>query len=119
MREDCKHFQSRTFPNGDAIRKCELGLAPEAPWRCPEECPSFERRRSTAGWGHNAIVTEPTPPEPVGLGDDDSIAALLSEVSDIFESSAPEIMAEVEAERAKRKNRNRGKRKFKRGKSDN
>lgn len=116
MREECKHFSSRTFPNGDAIRKCELNLAPEAPWRCPTDCPKFERRLMSAGWGQNALVTEPTPPDPAGLGDDDSIAALLSEVSDIFESSAPDIVAEVEAEKAKRANKNRGKRKFKRGK---
>ena len=30
MREECKFFESRTYPNGDAVRKCDLDLAPEA-----------------------------------------------------------------------------------------
>ena len=40
MREECKHFQSRTYSSGEVARFCELDLAPEAPWRCPENCPS-------------------------------------------------------------------------------
>ena len=44
MRTECKHFESRTYPNGDTVRKCNLDLAPDAPWRCPEHCPRYERR---------------------------------------------------------------------------
>ena len=43
MREDCRHFESRTYEGGEVARFCVLDLAPEAPWRCPENCPSYER----------------------------------------------------------------------------
>ena len=44
MREECKNFESRTYANGETVRKCDLDLAPEAPWRCPDDCPRYERR---------------------------------------------------------------------------
>ena len=44
MREECVHFQSRTYASGEAARFCRLDLAPEAPWRCPDNCPSYKRR---------------------------------------------------------------------------
>ena len=31
MRTECKHFESRTYANGDTMRRCNLGLAPDAP----------------------------------------------------------------------------------------
>ena len=44
MREDCAHYESRTYDDdGEVARFCTLGLAPEAPWRCPENCSSYER----------------------------------------------------------------------------
>ena len=30
MRTECKNFESRSYPNGDTVRKCDLDLAPEA-----------------------------------------------------------------------------------------
>ena len=42
MRENCRHFATRTYDDGEVARFCVLDLAPEAPWRCPENCPSFE-----------------------------------------------------------------------------
>ena len=42
MREDCRHFESRTYESGEVARFCVLGLAPQAPWRCPENCPGHE-----------------------------------------------------------------------------
>ena len=77
MRQNCKHFESRSYPNGDTVRKCNLDLAPEAPWRCPEDCPSFTKRRVDVNWSHGALITPETPDEPAGLGEDESIAALL------------------------------------------
>ena len=44
MRQDCKYFESRTYANGETVRKCDLDLAPEAPWRCPDDCPRYEPR---------------------------------------------------------------------------
>jgi hypothetical protein len=42
MRTECKHFESRTYATGDAVRKCNLDKAPDAPWRCPEPCDGYD-----------------------------------------------------------------------------
>jgi hypothetical protein len=102
MRQDCKHFESRTYPNGDTVRKCDLDLAPEAPWRCPDDCPKYEARLVDVNWSHGTLVTPSTPEEPPGLGSDESIGALLDEAEDIVNAAGPEIMAQVEAEQAAR-----------------
>ena len=102
MRQDCKHFESRSYPNGDTVRKCNLDLAPEAPWRCPDDCPSFTKRRLDVNWSHGSLVTPETPDEPVGLGDDDSIAALLDAAEDIINEAGPRVMADLDAEKAKK-----------------
>src|SRR5438552_268934 len=67
MRQDCKQFESRTYPNGETVRKCNLDLAPEAPWRCPEDCPKYERRLVDVNWSHGTLVTPATPDEPAEL----------------------------------------------------
>ncbi len=102
MRQDCKHFESRSYPNGDTVRKCDLDLAPEAPWRCPEDCPSFTKRRVDVNWSHGTLVTPETPDEPEGLGTDDSIAALLDAAEDIVNEAGSRVMADLDAERARR-----------------
>ncbi len=99
MRQDCKYFESRTYANGDTVRKCDLDLAPEAPWRCPDDCPKYTPRLVDVNWNHGTLVTPPTPDEPPGLGEDESIASLLDEAEDIVNAAGPEIVAEVEAER--------------------
>ena len=102
MRQDCKQFESRTYPNGETVRKCNLDLAPEAPWRCPEDCPKYERRLVDVNWSHGSLVTPKTPDEPVDLdkyGDD--VAALLDEAEDVINSAGPEILAEYQREQAK------------------
>ncbi len=108
MRQDCKYFESRTYANGDTVRKCDLDLAPEAPWRCPEDCPKFAARLVDVNWMHGTLVTPPTPDEPASLGADDSVGALLDEAEDIINAIGPEVMAEVEAERAEEQRRNSG-----------
>ncbi len=105
MRQECKYFESRTYPNGDTVRKCDLDLAPEAPWRCPDDCASYARRMADVDWRHGSLITPATPPEPKGLGEDDSIASLLDEAEDIINAAGPGILAEVEAEQAKAANR--------------
>jgi hypothetical protein len=99
MRTECKNFESRTYPNGDTVRKCNLDLAPDAPWRCPENCPKYERRLADVAWTHGSLVVPPTPPEPSGL-DDGSAAAVLDEAEDILNAVGASVRAEVEAERA-------------------
>jgi hypothetical protein len=101
MRQDCKHFESRTYPNGETVRKCDLDLAPEAPWRCPADCPRYERRMADVNWAHGTLVTPKTPDEPLGAldRDDGSVARLLDEAEEIVNSVGPEVMADVHAER--------------------
>ena len=108
MRQDCKYFESRTYANGETVRKCDLDLAPEAPWRCPDDCPKFTRRLADVNWSYGSLVTPETPPEPESLGTDDSIAALLDSAEDIVNAAAPDVIAEVDAERRKRRGGSRG-----------
>lgn len=106
MRQDCKFFESRTYASGDTVRKCDLGLAPEAPWRCPDVCPAYERRLADVAWAHGSLVTPPTPPEPPGLDErGDDIAALLDAAEDIVNSAGARILAEHEADRARGRGR--------------
>jgi len=56
MREECKHFQSRTYDSGEVARFCILDLAPEAPWKCPDDCPSYAPRLADVGWAHGSLV---------------------------------------------------------------
>ena len=101
MREECRHFESRVYANGDTVRKCDLDLAPDAPWRCPEDCPAYERRLYDAGWSYGTLGRPPAPPEPPGL-DDGSAAALLDEAEEILNQAGPSILAEVRANDARR-----------------
>ncbi|MEA3019482.1 MAG: hypothetical protein QOI47_1006 [Actinomycetota bacterium] len=95
MRIECKHFESRTYNDGETVRKCDLDLAPEAPWRCPDDCPSYERRMADVAWAHGTVVAPPTPEEPKGEG----IAELLDEAEDIVNAAGPDILREVRTER--------------------
>ena len=101
MRVECKHFESRTYRNGETVRKCDLDLAPEAPWRCPADCPKFERRLVDVAWSHGTAVAPPTPDEPESVAaGDGSVAALLDEAEEILNAAGPSILAEVRAERS-------------------
>lgn len=118
MRQDCKYFESRSYPNGDTVRKCDLDLAPEAPWRCPSDCARYTRRLVDVNWQHGTLVTPETPDEPTSLGDDDgSIAALLDAAEEIVNSAGADIRADAAAERD-RKGMSRLKRMFRRKRKD-
>src|SRR5207253_6754051 len=84
MREECKHFQSRTYASGDTARFCSLDLAPEAPWRCPEDCKRYERRLADAAFQRGTLVSPATPDEPPS-GDD--VGALLDSAEDIINAA--------------------------------
>ena len=114
MRQDCKYFESRSYPNGDTVRKCDLDLAPEAPWRCPDDCARYTKRMVDVNWQHGTLVTPGTPKEPASLADDDgSIAALLDAAEEIVNSAGPDIVRQVE-EDLERENLPKWKRVFKR-----
>lgn len=102
MRTDCRHYESRTYPSGDTVRKCRLDLAPEAPWRCPADCPRYERRTVDVGWQYGSLresVME-APEEPPVLGED--VARLLDEAEEIVNLAGREIVAEFEAQPRRR-----------------
>jgi len=98
MREECKFFESRTYPTGESVRKCDLDLAPEAPWRCPSDCPAFQPRLADVNWSHGTLITPPTPPAPPSVGSDPSIGALLDEAENIVNAVVDRTRAEVDAE---------------------
>lgn len=112
MRQDCKFFESRSYPSGDTVRKCDLDLAPEAPWRCPENCSSYQPRLADVNWRHGSLVVSATPEEPASLGEDESIGALLDEAEEIVRSVGPDIFADIEREREEEARANRGLRRF-------
>ena len=113
MRVDCRHYESRTYPNGEIVRKCRLDLAPEAPWRCPDDCASYVQRRFDVGWQYGSLAKGSTPPEPEPEGAD--VAALLDSAEDIVNSAAPDILAEFDTLKSgpfrKRKNKKKKKKK--------
>ena len=58
MRQECKNFESRTYANGETVRKCNLDLAPDAPWRCPDRCPDVRAPARDSGWTYG-IARQP------------------------------------------------------------
>ena len=102
MRTDCKHYESRTYSSGEAVRKCLLDLAPEAPWNCPADCPKYERRKIDAGWQYGSLAPTKAPPEPPEAVSDPNVAALLDEAESIVNEVGFQLLEE-EDRKAKRK----------------
>ncbi len=103
MREECKHFQSRTYASGEVARFCVLDLAPEAPWRCPDNCASYVRRLADAGWTHGPLVepaVEEEPDEPAG-----DITELLAAAESVVDAVAPEALEEARERERKQEHR--------------
>jgi hypothetical protein len=100
MREECTHFQSRTYNSGEVARFCRLDLAPEAPWRCPADCPSYHRRLADVGWVHGSLVEPAIEDEPPG--DSADIAALLESAEEAVNEVAPGVLADVLRQEAQR-----------------
>jgi len=101
MREDCRHFQSRTYSTGEVARFCVLNLAPEAPWRCPDDCPRYQPDMIDASFVVGSLTrpaVESEPEEPA-----DGVSSVLAEASAIVTAAGPEILAEIEAERSSRR----------------
>ena len=102
MREECKNFQSRTYASGEVARFCVLDLAPEAPWRCPADCPKYQPRLADVGWDHGSLVApsvEPEPEVPV-----ERMTAVLGEAERIVDEAAPE---ELEQQRKRDRSQRR------------
>jgi len=99
MNEDCCHYESRSYDDGEAARFCTLDLAPEAPWRCPDGCPKYERIQLLAGDLERGSLGRTPPVEPEPEGED--IAALLDEAEDIVNAAAPEVLADLDRQQGK------------------
>ena len=51
VRDDCRHYSTRTLPTGDQVERCRVEAAEAVPFACPEACLFFEPRSiSDAGW---------------------------------------------------------------------
>jgi hypothetical protein len=101
MRENCRHFQSRTYGTGEVARFCVLNLAPEAPWRCPDECSRYQPDIIDGSFVIGSLLRPPVEDEPDEPPDD--VAAILATASSIVTAAGPEIVREVEMERSSRR----------------
>ena len=101
MREECTHFQSRTYASGEVARFCVLDLAPEAPWRCPDDCPSYQRRMADVGWEHGSLV-EPAVEEEPEVPSGEAIA-VLGQAEEIVGEVSEDVLADVLREDAARR----------------
>ena len=100
MREDCRHYESRTYASGEIVRMCRIDMAPDAPWKCPDDCVGYERRGFDAGWTIGSLTANRQPPKPPPVLDE-SVAGLLDQAEDIINSVGDDILEEVRAEREK------------------
>ena len=100
MREDCCHYQSRTYDDGEVARFCTKDLAPEAPWRCPDPCSGYEHlvlfsSDLESGSLGRAPKVEDEPDVPT-----DDIVDVLADAEAIVNNAAPAVIAELDHERA-------------------
>jgi len=118
MRRDCRHYESRTYASGEIVQRCRLDLAPEAPWRCPDDCPGFSKRMIDVGWQYGSMATPATRAESRSEPEGEDIAALLDELQYVVNSAAPDVVADHEQSQRKGlfKRRKASKRKKPKGK---
>lgn len=97
MRVDCRNYESRTLSGGDSVRRCRLELAPEAPWRCPENCEMYSPRPLDLAWEDGE---GPPPASEVDL--DPAASDFLIQAESMLAEASATIRAEQEADAAKR-----------------
>jgi hypothetical protein len=62
VREDCRHYSTRSTPGGDVVQRCRLGANEDAPFACPQGCVFFEPRSLTdIGWTRDPDDDEDDP----------------------------------------------------------
>ncbi len=60
VREDCRHYSTRTMPSQDVVQRGRVEMAEVAPFACPADCLFFESRSITdAGWQRFERPDEP------------------------------------------------------------
>ena len=100
MREDCRHFESRLYDDGEAARECLLGLAPEQPWKCPDDCSHYERSVIDPTFRAATLVLPAVEDEPDGTPD--NIEGVLADAEAIVEHAAPDALRELDEADAKK-----------------
>jgi hypothetical protein len=103
MREDCRHFARRTYDDGEVARFCVLDLAPEAPWRCPENCPQYERTVIDPTFVEGSLApteVEAEPDEP-----SEAIADLLDDAERIVDEAEPAVLRDLDSKKGRRRRR--------------
>ncbi len=109
MREECKHYQSRTYSSGEVARFCSLGNAPDQPWSCPEGCVTFEPRLADAGWVHGSLARRPqVEAEPADNIPIEQRRDLLHAADEIIDAIAPELIEERRRELDRQREPRRG-----------
>jgi hypothetical protein len=101
MRENCRHYETREYDDGEVARFCTLDLAPEAPWRCPNNCPKFELSVAdgsfeTGSLEHTSVEAEPD-------DDPDEIIGVLADVEEIVNAAEADVAADLDRTPAQRR----------------
>jgi hypothetical protein len=99
MREDCCHYETRTYDDGEVARFCTLDLAPEAPWRCPADCPRYERIMMIASDFEKGSLTDPPPVEAEPEAPVEDIIGVLDDAEDIVNAAIPAVVDDLDRER--------------------
>jgi hypothetical protein len=99
MREDCSHYESRSYDDGEVARFCTLDLAPEAPWRCPEGCSRYERiLMITSDFDRGSLAHAPAVEEEPAGPIEDTID-VLADAEAIVADAIPDVVADIDRER--------------------
>jgi hypothetical protein len=101
MNEDCRHFALRSYDDGEAARFCVLDLAPEAPWRCPDNCASYEQTLIDGSFVRGSLV--PTAVEDEPDESPEAIEDLLDDATRIVDEAAPEVLRELDDQTRRRR----------------
>jgi len=101
MREDCRHFESRTYDDGEVARFCVLDLAPEAPWRCPQNCASYEPTVNDGTFVEGSLTRPEVESEPDETPE--AIGDLLDDAEQIVDQAEPDALRELEKSTPRRK----------------
>ncbi|MBW3537080.1 MAG: hypothetical protein KY395_04825 [Actinobacteria bacterium] len=103
MRTDCRNYESRSLRTGDSVQRCRLDLAPQAPWRCPADCPSFSPRPLDLAWEDGE--------QPAGPHDEPELTEaafdILAQAESLLAEAGDSIRAEEAAKAAKKASRRR------------
>jgi hypothetical protein len=79
----------------EASRLITWDLAPEAPWRCPENCPAYERSVIDSTFETAELSRPAVEDEPEGSVDD--IEGVLADAEAIVEEAEPDAIRNLEA----------------------